>query len=65
MNLQELVESYINGNISDCKKSAKNRRMIDLINAFVEWGGHSRQKAILTSNFLKTGHGWQHACDCE
>ena len=65
MTLPELVESYINGNITDCRKSARNRSTNALIDAFIEWGGYSMNKAVLTAAFLKTGEGWQAACDAD
>jgi len=65
MTLPELVESYINGNLSDCRKSARNRSTFALIDAFVEWGGMSLSKATATARYLKTGQGYQAACDAD
>ena len=65
MKAQELVENFINGNITEARKGAKNRRRYKLCQAFYELAGFSLDKAAKTAIFLKTGRGWQAACDAE
>ena len=62
MKLNDLVETFINGNISDARKAAKRRTQTQLREAFQEYG-YSFRKATLTAEFLKSGSGFQAACD--
>ena len=64
MTMQQMVETYINGNISDARKSAKRRSHKDIRDAFLDFG-YSFYKATLTADFLKTGIGFQEACDAD
>ena len=64
MTMQQMVKTYINGNISDARKSAKHRRFKNIRLAFMD-AGYSFRKATLTADFLKTGEGFQEACDAD
>ena len=60
-----LINNYINGNISDARKQAKRYCISKVREALIEEAGYSFKKATLTAEFLKTGEGWQEACDAE
>lgn len=64
MKINELVETYINGNIATARKYGKRRTHSELRDAFQDVG-YSLKKATLTADFLKTGRGFQAACDAE
>lgn len=57
-----IFDNWINGNITDAKKQAKPYQGTALVQAFTE-RGWSNNKAIKVAHYLKTGEGWQAACD--
>ena len=65
MTMQQLVETYLNGNISDARKSAKHRSHKTIRLGFMDFAGYSFENATLTADFLKTGIGFQEACDAD
>lgn len=60
-----MIENYINGNITAARKQAKRFLEIDITLALFTRYGYSRRKATLTAHHMKTGEGWQAACDAE
>jgi len=61
--MKTLIENYINGNISTARKQAKRFSGLKIQEALIEDYGYSQKKAFLTAKHLKTGEGWQAACD--
>ena len=63
--MKSLIENYINGNLSIARKQAR-RHSIPAMEAFmVESYGFSPEKALRVAVWLKTGEGWQAACDAQ
>lgn len=64
--IEEVIESYINGNISWAKKEAKkNYTTHELSEAFQDYAGYSKTKALLSAMHLTGQDCWQEACDAE
>jgi hypothetical protein len=61
--MKNMIENYINGNIATARKLARRFRLMMIHDALVFDFGFSQDKAIKTAHFLKTGEGWQEACD--
>ena len=61
--MNSLIQNYLNGNITTARKQAKRFTYKQLREALREQAGYSLHKALLTADFLKTGEGWQEACD--
>lgn len=62
--MNSLIENYINGNLTKARKQARRFKLMAIIKALKE-RGHSLNKALLVANWMKTGEGWQAACDAE
>lgn len=62
--MKQLIENYINGNLSEARKRARRYSVGKIRLALIEHG-YSFKKATLTAEFLKTGEGWQAACDAD
>lgn len=60
--MNTMIENFINGNLTDAKRQAK-RFSYAAIRAALEDMGYSVRKAALTADYLKTGEGFQSACD--
>ena len=60
-----MIDNYINGNLSDARKQAKRITLADIRATLIEGCGYSFKKATLTAEYLKTGEGYQAACDAE
>lgn len=58
-----MIESYINGNISQAKQAAKRFSESRISTALVEDFGYSERKARLTAAHMKGEDCWQAACD--
>lgn len=58
-----MLENYLNGNIRDARKQAKRFGGLRIVRALIDDYGFSESRAILTAHYLKTGEGWQAACD--
>ena len=63
--LEQLVENYINGNLSTAKRMARHEPVWALREALIEYAGYSEAKATLTADWLNGRDCWQAACDCE
>jgi hypothetical protein len=61
--MNSLIENFINGNITTARKQAKRYSQNAIRHALQDECGYSPLKASLTALFLKTGEGWQDACD--
>ena len=61
--MRNMIENYLNGNISDARRLAKRFKFMDIRTALIEQWGFSENKATLTANHIKTGERWQEACD--
>ena len=63
--MNKLVENYINGYIRDARYMARQYTHANIRIALIDYAGYSFKKATLTAEFLKTGEGYQAACDAE
>ena len=63
--MKTLVTNFANGNLKDARKAAKRFSHAALRSALMESLGYSPHKAALTADWLKTGEGFQAACDAE
>lgn len=63
-NMKTMIENYINGNLSTARKQAKRFSHKAIREALMDYG-YSTNKATLTADWLKTGEGFQAACDAE
>ena len=60
--MKNLITNYINGNLAEARRAAKRYSFARITNAFF-YLGYSAEKARLTARWLKTGEGYQAACD--
>lgn len=63
--MKTLIENYQNGNLKAARNAAKRFSYAALREALMEMLGYSLNKAALTADWLKTGEGFQAACDAE
>jgi hypothetical protein len=61
--MKSLIENFINGNITDARRSSKRFSCEAIASALVDFCGYSIKKATLSARYLKTGDGFQAACD--
>ena len=61
--MKALLENFTNGNLTTARKQAKRFSHAAIRSALVEDYGYSLNKAALTADYLKTGTGFQAACD--
>ena len=62
--METMLDNYINGNLTTARTQAKRFAQYAIYSALREHG-YSLAKASLTAAWLKTGEGWQEACDAE
>lgn len=63
--MKSLISNYVNGNLRDARKQAARHSHAAIRSALMESLGYSLHKAALTADWLKTGEGFQAACDAE
>lgn len=63
--MKTLLENYVNGNLKDARKQAARFSHKAIRAALMDGLGYSLNKAALTADWLKTGEGFQAACDAE
>jgi hypothetical protein len=63
--MKKMIDNYINGNLSTARAQAKKFSHKAIREALQEMCGYSLNKATLTADWLKTGEGFQAACDAE
>lgn len=63
--MQTMIDNYINGNLTDAKRKAKRFSVASIRAALMDGCGYSFKKATLTAEYLKTGNGFQLACDAD
>ena len=61
--MQTMIDNYINGNLTDARRQAKRFSLASIRAALVDVCGYGFKKATLTAEYLKTGNGFQLACD--
>lgn len=61
--MKSMIENYHNGNLTAARKQAKRHSHAAIRAALQETLGYSLNKAALTADYLKTGEGFQAACD--
>ena len=62
-NTKELIESFINGNISTTLPKLKKKTFETLIEAYKEVSGESNDKANMFALYIKGGATFQNYCD--
>lgn len=62
--MDTMIDNYMNGNIADARKQAKRFSLLAIRAALIDLG-YSENKATLTAHHMKTGEGWQAACDAK
>lgn len=61
-----MLDNYVNGNISDARRLSKYMSYNDIGKAIVKRGIAKTATGVLAvMNFLKTGDGYQEACDAK
>ena len=60
--MKTLLNNYLNGNLAEARRAAK-RHSFAHIALTLFYLGYSMDKAELTARWLKTGEGYQAACD--
>ena len=60
-----MIDNYINGNLADAREQAKRFKAPAIRETLTEDYGYSFEKATLTAEYLKSGEGYQAACDAE
>lgn len=63
--LMQAIEDYINGNLKDAKRRARNIRRPELRRALVENYGKSLEAAVAIVDFLKDDGSFAMACECD
>ena len=63
--IQNSIENYINGNHSYARKLARRFSTAKIRAELIDAYGYSFKKAQLAAEYLKTGEGYQAACDAE
>lgn len=61
--MQEMLNNFINGNLKEAREQARRFNLISIAMSLEEQCGYSKLKAGRVSVWLKTGRGWQEACD--
>lgn len=62
--MNSLLNNFINGNLSAARKQSR-RFSHRSIREALQNIGYSLNKAMLTADYLKTGEGFQAACDAK
>lgn len=62
--MKNMIENYINGNLSTAKKQARRHTMQNIVSALADYG-YTRTLAILIAGFLKGAVSFQYVCDHE
>ena len=63
--MENMINNYINGNHSYARKLARRFSTAKIRAELIDAYGYSFKKATLTAECLKTGEGYQAACDAE
>jgi hypothetical protein len=63
--MKTLINNYVNGNLKAARNGAKLFSHASIRAALMDGIGYSLNKAALTADWLKTGEGFQAACDAE
>ena len=61
--MKTMLENYINGNLATARKQARRFSHRAIREALMDLCGYSPEKAAITADYLKTGEGFQAACD--
>ena len=64
MSVKHCIDNFINGNLSDARRQARRYSSRTLHDRLREDYNYSFDKAYFTVHYLKTGDGFQKACDC-
>jgi hypothetical protein len=60
--METMIQNYINGNLKDARRQAKQFSQTAIRCGFENYG-YSIRKASRVAHWLKTGEGYQEACD--
>jgi hypothetical protein len=61
--MKNLIETFINGNLTDAKHKATRYSRGKLREGFIEYAGYSFEKSQRAVDFLKDGGSFQAYCD--
>ena len=61
--MKTLIDNYTNGNLAEARRAAKRFTLANITRNLVDSLGYSARRAVLTAAWLKTGEGYQAACD--
>lgn len=61
----QCIDDYINGNLTDAKRSAKHYSFLKIFNSLLANYGKTQKTAIAIANYLKGEGSFQAACDAE
>jgi hypothetical protein len=65
MKEQTMVMNWINGNITTARRQARAMSLVKIKAALLTFTTLSGAGADAVAGFLKTGEGWQAACDAK
>ena len=63
--MYKMINNYVNGNLCEARVQAKKYTVARIRSELIDSLGYSFKKAQLTAEYLKTGEGYQAACDAE
>ena len=63
--IEFLADNFINGNLTVARQAAKHHTIFRIGMYFRQVLCWSFEKSVLTAHYLKTGKGWQAACDAK
>ncbi len=63
--MKTMLDNYINGNIKDARRQARSLNKLSIVLALKNDYGYSIEKAMAVAHHIKTGEGWQEACDAK
>lgn len=63
--MYKMINNYVNGNLTEAKAQAKKYTVARIREELIDSLGYTFEKAQLTAEYLKTGEGYQAACDAD
>lgn len=61
--MKTMINNYINGNLTEARQQAKRHSAGMIVVFLCHDYGYTTGKALAVARWLKTGKGWQEACD--
>jgi hypothetical protein len=63
--METMIQNYINGNLKEARKQARRFTQNTIRHVLELDYGYSVHKASLVARWIKTGSGYQEACDAK